>query len=161
MGGHTNLYSLFLLRSLDWLKPGGGLVFVVPTSFVAGPYFSGLRQEILVRAEVLRINLHEQRENLFLGAVQDVCLLTMQRRRSHRVLGDQGHSYELGIIDSNGRRTPCGNGIAKPTVNHGCSASRSNLELRAQLSGRLRVQRVIIDHRARQNDGVAPSGAAA
>ncbi|RWK26559.1 MAG: hypothetical protein EOR44_26920 [Mesorhizobium sp.] len=113
MGGHTNLYSLFLLRSLDWLKPGGGLVFVLPTSFVAGPYFSGLRQELLARAEVLRIDLHEQRENLFLGAVQDVCLLTMQRRRSHRLVGDPAHSYELGTIDSNGRRNPCGKGIAK------------------------------------------------
>jgi hypothetical protein len=26
LGGHTNLYGLFLLRALDWLRPGGGLV---------------------------------------------------------------------------------------------------------------------------------------
>ena len=65
LGGHTNIYSLFILRSLEWLKPGGGLVFVLPTSFVAGPYFAGLRQEILSRATVERIDLHEQRDNLF------------------------------------------------------------------------------------------------
>lgn len=112
LGGHTNLYSLFLLRSLDWLKPGGGLVFVLPTSFVAGPYFSGLRQELLARAEVQHIDLHEQRESLFLGAVQDVCLLTVKRRNSDCADGDLTHSYELGAIDARGERHACGTGIA-------------------------------------------------
>src|SRR3546814_18267204 len=36
LGGHTNLYALFLIKALDWLNPGGGLAFVLPTSFVAG-----------------------------------------------------------------------------------------------------------------------------
>jgi adenine-specific DNA-methyltransferase len=112
IGGHTNVYSLFLLRSLSWVRPGGGLVFVLPTSFVAGPYFSGLRQEVLKRAEVLRIDLHEQRDNLFLGAVQDICLLTLRRRES------DAHSpakspYELGIIDADGNRTTHGHGQAE------------------------------------------------
>ena len=72
MGRHTNLYALFLMRSLNWVKPGGGLVFVLPTSFVAGPYFASVRKQVLKQAEVARIELHEQRENLFLGAVQDM-----------------------------------------------------------------------------------------
>jgi adenine-specific DNA-methyltransferase len=109
LGGHTNIYSLFLLRSLDWLKPGGGLVFVLPTSFVAGPYFAGLRQEVLNRARVLRIDLHEQREALFLGAIQDVCLLTLQKNEavgSHQA----ENSYELGVIDADGARSTRGKG---------------------------------------------------
>jgi adenine-specific DNA-methyltransferase len=56
IGGHTNFYSLFIVRSLEWLKPGGGLVFVIPTSFVAGPYFSGLRREILSRSDVVSVD---------------------------------------------------------------------------------------------------------
>src|SRR6266851_2315515 len=100
LGGHTNIYSLFLLRALDWVKPGGGLVFVLPTSFVAGPYFSGLRQEILQRANVIRIDLHEQRDNLFVDAVQDVCLLTLQRHgEDDRSNMAASISYELGVID--------------------------------------------------------------
>ena len=114
LGGHTNLYSLFLLRSLDWVKPGGGLVFVLPTSFVAGPYFAGLRHEVFSRAVVERIDLHEQRENLFLGAVQDICLLAVRRRED----ADDGtcaasHSYELGFINASGVRTRRGLGIAR------------------------------------------------
>lgn len=116
LGGHTNLYSLFLLRSLDWVKPGGGLVFVLPTSFVAGPYFTGLRQEVFSRAVVERIDLHEQRENLFLGAVQDICLLAVRRRENAdggARTASQSHSYELGLIDADGVRTRRGTGTAR------------------------------------------------
>lgn len=114
LGGHTNLYSLFLLRSLDWVKPGGGLVFVLPPSFVAGPYFSGLRQELMNRAEVRRIDLHAQRENLFLGAVQDICLLSLKvRKEPVKRASDLAHTYQLSFIDAQGARHDCGTGTAK------------------------------------------------
>jgi len=112
IGGQTNLYGLFLLRSLDWLKPGGGIVFIVPTSFVAGPYFSGLREEILARAQVTRIDHHEQRENLFIDAVQDVCLIVLRRRTLARQQLDR--PYELGWIDAAGARHELGTGVAAP-----------------------------------------------
>ncbi|SJM28270.1 HsdM family class I SAM-dependent methyltransferase [Mesorhizobium delmotii] len=110
IGGHTNLYGLFILRSLDWLKPGGGLVFIVPTSFVAGPYFSGLRQEILTRAQVTRIDHHEQREDLFIDAVQDVCLIVLRRRTLAREQRDK--PYLLGWIDAAGTRHELGGAVA-------------------------------------------------
>lgn len=111
MGGHTNLYALFLVRSLKWLKPGGGLVFILPTSFVAGPYFAGLRDEVLKRAEVVSIDLHEQRENLFLGAVQDICVLVLRLRDKDGAALDQ--AYQLGVIDIKGVRRNTGIAIAK------------------------------------------------
>jgi adenine-specific DNA-methyltransferase len=114
MGGHTNLYALFLLRGLGWLKPGGGLVFVLPTSFVAGPYFASLREEVLKRAEVVRIDLHEQRENLFLGAVQDVCVLTLRRRDSPAAAeAHLDQSYQLGVIDAKGALRDAGTALAR------------------------------------------------
>ncbi|WP_442579345.1 HsdM family class I SAM-dependent methyltransferase [Mesorhizobium sp. ASY16-5R] len=112
IGGHTNLYGLFLLRSLDWLKPGGGLVFIVPTSFVAGPYFSGLRREILARAQVIRIDHHEQREDLFIDAVQDVCLVVLRRRALSREQID--NPYQLGWIDAAGACHELGSAEATP-----------------------------------------------
>ena len=114
LGGHTNLYSLFLLRGLNWLKPGGGLVFVLPTSFVAGPYFAGLRHEVFSRAFVEKIDLHEQRENLFLGAIQDICVLVLRRREeSDDGTAETSHPYELGYIDADGMRTRRGTGLAR------------------------------------------------
>lgn len=115
LGGHTNLYGLFLLRGLEWLKPGGGLVFVLPTSFIAGPYFGGLRHEVLQRAEVLRIDVHEQRDDLFVDAIQDVCVLTL-RRRSQDAEGASGpeRTYEMGLVDSQGARRLLGRAAATP-----------------------------------------------
>lgn len=115
LGGHTNFYSLFLLRGLDWVKPGGGLVFIIPTSFVAGPYFAGLRSEILRRASVQRIDLHEQRGNLFLGAIQDVYLLILQKRQADASVEDCADSnYETGLVDASGKRTKMGSERVRP-----------------------------------------------
>lgn len=111
LGGHTNLYALFVLRSLDWLKPGGGLAFVLPTSFIAGPYYKGLRQEILERANVLRIDMHSERENLFIDAIQDVCLLVLQRHGGGCEADD---CYALGLIDADGKRTALGTAATSP-----------------------------------------------
>ncbi len=102
VGGHTNYYALFLLKGLDALRAGGRLVFVLPTSFVAGPYFAGLRREILSRARVVRIDVHRERENLFVGAVQDVCVLVLERCQDGK--SGAGLSYEVGIIDADGVR---------------------------------------------------------
>ena len=114
IGGHTNLYALFLIRSLGWIKPGGGLVFVLPTSFVAGPYFASLRNEVLKHAEVSRIDLHEQRDNLFLGAVQDICVLSLRKREvSETSYIGHKQEYELGIIDAKGSRRITGSAVAR------------------------------------------------
>ncbi|MCF8709704.1 HsdM family class I SAM-dependent methyltransferase [Rhizorhapis sp. SPR117] len=106
LGGHTNLYALFVIRALDWLKSGGAFAFVLPTSFVAGPYFAGLREEILDRADVIRIDLHQQREDLFLDATQDVCLLVLRRHRENALA--ESKPYALGVIDAAGGRMALG-----------------------------------------------------
>lgn len=108
LGGHTNLYGLFVIRTLDWLRPGGGLAFILPTSFVAGPYFAGLREEILDRASVVRIDLHQQRSDLFLDATQDVCLLLLRRHPAEPA--PTTRRYTLGVISETGVRTELGTG---------------------------------------------------
>ena len=113
MGGHTNLYALFLLQALAWLKPGGGLVFVLPTSFVAGPYFDGLRHEVLQKAKVLRIDAHEQRDDLFVDAIQDVCVLTLQRRTGAEQPMAEDPPYEMGLVNAQGERLLLGHSIAR------------------------------------------------
>lgn len=111
MGGHTNLYGLFVLQALDWLKPGGGLVFVLPTSFVAGPYFEGFRHEVLQKSVVLAIDAHEQREDLFVDAIQDVCVLTLRRRLpADQVANDA--PYEMGLVNARGERKLVGRATA-------------------------------------------------
>lgn len=84
---------------------------MLPTSFIAGPYFKGLREEILARANVVRIDIHQQREHLFIDAIQDVCLLVLQRHGGGCAPSDH---YGLGLIDANGARTALGTATTPP-----------------------------------------------
>jgi adenine-specific DNA-methyltransferase len=48
--GYVNLYALFLEQALQWVRPGGVICFIIPTSFVGGPNFAALRRSILQAA---------------------------------------------------------------------------------------------------------------
>lgn len=77
--GYVNLYSLFVEQSLRWVRPGGIVCLIIPVSFVGGPYFAALRKRILQRASVLRIDLIDQRSDVFLDVLHDLCVLTLRR----------------------------------------------------------------------------------
>lgn len=47
ISGRANIYSLFFKASIDSLKPGGQLIYVVPTSMNNGSYFKKLRKFIV------------------------------------------------------------------------------------------------------------------
>jgi adenine-specific DNA-methyltransferase len=44
--GRTNIYTLFLLRSMELLKDGGTMAFIIPKSWMNGKYFEYLREKL-------------------------------------------------------------------------------------------------------------------
>src|SRR5262249_34239695 len=75
-----NLYAMFVRRALEEVPPGGLVGYVIPASFLGGPEFQRFRCRILQLAEVLAVDLIEQRSGVFLGAIQDTCFLVLRRR---------------------------------------------------------------------------------
>ena len=57
LSGRANIYSLFFKASIDSLKPGGQLIYVVPTSMNNGSYFKNLRHFILEHCNIDEIKL--------------------------------------------------------------------------------------------------------
>lgn len=57
LSGRANIYSLFFKASIDSLKPGGQLIYVVPTSMNNGSYFKNLRKFIVDNCNIDEINL--------------------------------------------------------------------------------------------------------
>ena len=57
LSGRANIYSLFFKASIDSLKPGGQLIYVVPTSMNNGSYFKKLRKFIIKNCNVDEIIL--------------------------------------------------------------------------------------------------------
>ena len=63
----------------------------------------------------MQIDLHEQREDLFVDAVQDVCLLVLRRRKAAvRLSVVARETYELGYIDAAGDHHGLGVAEARP-----------------------------------------------
>ena len=78
--GYVNLYALFIEQALRWVRPGGIICFIVPMSFVGGPYFAALRKRILETCVVLRLDPIDKRGNVFLDVHYDICVLTLRKK---------------------------------------------------------------------------------
>lgn len=106
-GKHVNKYVLFIRLSIDWVRSGGFIALVVPTSFIAGPSFGNLRKSILADAHVLAIDMIDKRDGLFMDVLQDACILFLRKKNGReqeslptsRFLQEDGSCQELGYID--------------------------------------------------------------
>lgn len=78
--GHVNKYALFVQRAIAWTRPGGVICLIVPMSFLGGPYFAALRKHILEQAAVISLDPIDQRSDLFMDVLCDVCVLTLRKR---------------------------------------------------------------------------------
>lgn len=104
---HVNKYALFIRLSIDWVKPGGFIAVVVPTSFIGGPSFGNLRKSILEDTYVLAVDLLDKRDGLFVDVLQDACILFLLKKNARRpetlptcrFLDEFGSYRELGQID--------------------------------------------------------------
>jgi len=103
----VNKYALFIRLSIDWVKPGGFIALVVPTSFIGGPSFGNLRKSIIEDADILAIDLLDKRDGLFVDVLQDACILFLYKKNGRRMkipptcrfLDGFGSFRELGFID--------------------------------------------------------------
>jgi adenine-specific DNA-methyltransferase len=80
--GYVNLYALFVEQALQWVRPGGIICLIIPMSFIGGPYFAALRQRILEKASVLRLDLIDKRSDVFLDVLYDLCVIVLRRTDS-------------------------------------------------------------------------------
>ena len=78
--GYVNKYALFVQRAIAWTRPGGVICLIIPMSFLGGPYFAALRKHILEQSIVVSLDPIEQRSELFMDVLCDVCVLTLRKK---------------------------------------------------------------------------------
>jgi adenine-specific DNA-methyltransferase len=83
--GYVNKYALFVQRAIAWTRPGGVICLIVPMSFLGGPYFAALRKHILEQAAVISLDPIDQRSDLFMDVLCDVCVLTLRKKGSPQI----------------------------------------------------------------------------
>jgi adenine-specific DNA-methyltransferase len=77
--GHVNTYALFVSLALQRTKINGLVALVIPTSFLAGPYFSKLRSHIRSVSNIIQIDIIEKRADVFMDVTQDTCVIFLRR----------------------------------------------------------------------------------
>lgn len=80
IGGRVNIYSLFIKQGIDFLKEGGYLAYVVPTSMNNGRYFEQLRNYILKTCEIEHIIHFNDRK--FVDAQQNVQVIILRKGKN-------------------------------------------------------------------------------
>lgn len=75
LNGFTNLYTLFLLKSIYQLNPNGRLAYIIPSEFLNSDY-GKLVKSTLIKNRVLRhIVVFDFEENVFDDALTTACIL--------------------------------------------------------------------------------------
>ncbi|WP_027371408.1 Eco57I restriction-modification methylase domain-containing protein [Desulfovermiculus halophilus] len=69
--GHANLYGLFTDQAMSFVKPGGQVASITPTSFLAGQYFKNLRNLLSQKAPPVRFAFISARNNVFENVLQE------------------------------------------------------------------------------------------
>lgn len=92
--GQPNVYSLFMARAAELLRPGGELVSITPRSFCNGLYFRDFRRWLFARMTLKRIHLFESRRDTFDDVLQE-SVITVAEKTSQP-------STRISITASNG-----------------------------------------------------------
>jgi adenine-specific DNA-methyltransferase len=77
--GHANLYGLFTDAALHWVKHGGVIGYVTPTSMLSGLYFKALRELLAAEAPPLSVNFVSERDGVFADVLQETMLATYRK----------------------------------------------------------------------------------
>lgn len=77
--GHANLYGIFMAAAEESLAEDGVLAALVPTSFLAGRYFSPLREHFSTAVSLAEVAFVAQRTGVFSTVLQETCLATFTR----------------------------------------------------------------------------------
>ncbi|KRR25454.1 hypothetical protein CQ14_09760 [Bradyrhizobium lablabi] len=96
--GHVNRYALFMDLAFRMTKPGGLVATVTPSSFISGPLFEKLRENIRIRTDVVRIDVLE-RKDVFHDVQQDACVSIFRMKVASRAA--RPFAPKVGRLDRN------------------------------------------------------------
>lgn len=84
LNGFTNLYTLFLLKSIYQLNPNGRLAYIIPSEFLNSDY-GKLVKSALIKNKVLRhIVVFDFEKNVFDDALTTACILLCSNDKNNQ-----------------------------------------------------------------------------
>lgn len=87
LNGFTNLYTLFLLKSIYQLKPNGRLAYIVPSEFLNSDYGKFVKSALINNKILRHIVVFNFEENVFDGALTTACILFCSNDNNFQKVG--------------------------------------------------------------------------
>lgn len=75
LNGFTNLYTLFLLKSIHQLKPNGRCAYIVPSEFMNSDYGKLVKSHLIKAGTLRHIIVFDFVENVFDDALTTACII--------------------------------------------------------------------------------------
>lgn len=85
--GFTNLYTLFLLKSIHQLKPGGRAAYLVPSEFLNSDYGKLVKADLLKTGTLRHIAVIDFEENVFEDALTTASILLLAKDEHDASIG--------------------------------------------------------------------------
>lgn len=83
---YTNLYILFLLKSLYQLSPKGRLAYIIPTEFLNSGYGTVIKEVLLQKRLLKAVINFKHDEELFFNATTTCCILLVDHEAKEEIL---------------------------------------------------------------------------
>ena len=83
--GAPNLYFIFWAKSIQQMKDGGELVYIIPRSWTSGAYFEKFRTFLFNNCVITNIHIFESRDKVFDGeaVLQETMIIKIQKTTEH------------------------------------------------------------------------------
>jgi adenine-specific DNA-methyltransferase len=75
LSGFTNIYTMFMLKSVSQLSPDGRAAYLVPSEFLNAGYGTTVKKHLLENRSLRYVILFKPNENIFSNALTTSCIL--------------------------------------------------------------------------------------
>ena len=82
IGGHPNLCTLFIHRSIEFLKDNGFLGFIVAAPYTTGTYNTKIRKYILEKTKIVELLLFKDRKKTIRNVLQAFSIIILKKEKT-------------------------------------------------------------------------------
>ena len=85
LSGFTNLYALFIIKSIFQLEDNGCAAYIVPSEFLNSDYGKEVKRQLIISEAVVEIIVFDFEDNIFEDALTTSCILLIKKRKNSSI----------------------------------------------------------------------------
>lgn len=86
LSGYTNISSAFLVKSIDELKEGGRLAYIMPLEFLSSEYGKAIKKFLIDNGNIIEIIKIVDEGKVFSSVTTTICILLYEKSNHHNFI---------------------------------------------------------------------------